>query len=170
MRLIGSIARKAEKAQGSVHFTVGQHKVPRVWIIIADKHMAKIFSKAGNSIEMIGEAWPSENKQEDMKDKNTGRIMSPSGKILHIEYEPAMSPIRRKAFRFAHEIADWLDNSLQKDAFDRLILVAPPQTLGDLRAAINKPVLSRLVAEINKDMTKLNENDLGESMNKLALF
>ena len=35
-----------------------------------------------------------------------------------------------------------------------LIVVAPPRTLADLRSAFHADVQARIVAEINKDLTK----------------
>ncbi len=152
MRLKGAIASKGVRNFGTAHYIAGHHKVPRIWIIIADKKVAKIFSKAGDSLEMIGEAFPSDDGEEQ------------------IEYEPSMSPVRRKAFRFAHEIAAFLDKAVQKDAFDRLIFVAPPQTLQDLRNCLGRPVFSRLMAEVNKDLAKLKKNELQEGLENIIWF
>ena len=171
MRLTGAIARKNGNDFESAHFISGHHKVPRIWIIVTDKKVAKIFSKAGNSIKMIGEALPSEDDSDTMaKDKKTVHTTKSNGRPAHIQYEPSMSPVRRRAFRFAHEIAAWLDKALEKEAFDRLIIVAPPQTLGDLRSTVSKAVYSRLLAEINKDLTKLDEKDLQEGLERVVWF
>ena len=170
MKLKGAVARKEIKDLRMVHYSIGHHKIPRIWIIIADKHIAKIYSKAGDSIEMIGEAFPSGEEKTGMENKEMGRTARAMGNPARIKYEPSMSPVRRRAFKFAHEIADWLDYALGKDGFDRLIIVAPPQMLGDLRIAFNKPVSSRLVAEINKDLTKLTEKDLRAGLEKAILF
>lgn len=164
MKLKGSIAKKEIKSLQAVHFTTGHHKVPRIWIIIADKKIARIYSKAGGTIKLLGEALPSSNGKSILENTEIGRTTSES---LHIKYEPSMSPVRRRAFKFAHEIADWLDHALQKDGFDRLITVAPPQMLGDFRIAFGKPVASRLVAEINKDLTKMPEKELCERLKEL---
>lgn len=170
MKLQGAIAKKELKDLATVHFAAGHHMIPRVWIIIADKRLAKIYSKAGNSLEMIGEAAASEDGKSKMENKQMGRTTDSNGGPARIKYEPSMSPVRRRAFKFAHEIADLLDKALEKDAFDRLILVAPPQTLGDLRTALDKRVTSRVLAEINKDLTKLNEKDLRDGLEKIVWF
>lgn len=171
MRLTGTIAKKDVKELGSLHFIIGHNKVPRVWIVVADKRVAKIYSKAGSSFEKIGEALPTQDTKEKITDEKNRRDKEPLSRLeKQIPYEPSMSPVRRKAFKFAHEIAEWLDKALETEAFDRLIFVAPPQTLGDLRVAASKAVYSRLVAEINKDLTKLDEKDLCDGLNKIAMF
>lgn len=167
---MGAIAKKDIKDLGAVHYTSGHHKVPRIWIVIADRSIAKIFSKAGASLEMIGEAVPSKDGAEDPQNREMGRTKGAAEKFRNIKYEPSMSASRRNAFKFAHEIAHWLDNALVNEAFDRLIFVAPPQTLGDLRQAASKAVASRLIAEINKDLTHLSEKDLHEGLEKITWF
>jgi protein required for attachment to host cells len=44
---------------------------------------------------------------------------------------------------------------LEKSAYDRLIIVAAPVTLGDLRAALSQKVVAHVVTEVAKDLTKL---------------
>ena len=41
-----------------------------------------------------------------------------------------------------------------------LIVVAPPATLADLRGAFHADVKSRIIAEINKDLTKHTVADI----------
>ena len=56
--------------------------------------------------------------------------------------------------RFVHEFSARLNEAAQADRFDRLVLVAPPRVLGELRGELDKPVAERLVREIAKDLTK----------------
>ena len=65
MKLKGAIAKKGIRGIGASHYESGYHKIPCIWIIIADKHIAKIFSKAGDSLEMIGEAFSSGNEENE---------------------------------------------------------------------------------------------------------
>jgi protein required for attachment to host cells len=43
---------------------------------------------------------------------------------------------------------------------DRLVLVAPPQVLGDLRQALGAHGKGKLAGEINKDLTNLEAAEL----------
>lgn len=56
--------------------------------------------------------------------------------------------------RFVREFAKRLDHAGQREKFDRLILVAPPRVLGELRAALPAHVRARLVTEVASDLTK----------------
>lgn len=55
--------------------------------------------------------------------------------------------------RFAAELADVLYKAAHRNLFDKLIVVAPPQVLGDLRKHFHKEVQQRIVAELDKDLT-----------------
>ncbi len=56
--------------------------------------------------------------------------------------------------RFAGVIADMLATLARAGDFDELIVVAPPKCLASLRKAFEASVSSRIVAEIDKDLTK----------------
>lgn len=55
--------------------------------------------------------------------------------------------------RFAGELAEILYKKAHQGAFERLVLVAPPHTLGELRQEIHKEVADRVVAEVPKTLT-----------------
>ena len=55
--------------------------------------------------------------------------------------------------RFADDLADILYKQAHKGAFDRIVLVAPPGILGELRSKLHKEVSSRVVAEVDKTLT-----------------
>lgn len=56
--------------------------------------------------------------------------------------------------RFASRIAAVLYKEAHKGRFSKLVVVAPPMTLGDLRKEFHKEVASRVVAEVDKTLTK----------------
>ncbi len=56
--------------------------------------------------------------------------------------------------RFAHELADILYEKAYGGKFDRIVLVAPPDTLGELRKTMHKVVTDKVIAEIPKTLTR----------------
>src|SRR5690349_17566155 len=52
--------------------------------------------------------------------------------------------------RFAAEVADVLYKKAHDHAYERLIVVAPPRTLGTMRNAFRKEVTDKVAAEIAK--------------------
>lgn len=55
--------------------------------------------------------------------------------------------------RFAAQMADLLKKRALANEYDRLIVVAPPRTLGEMRKHYHKQVEQRLIGEIGKDLT-----------------
>lgn len=55
--------------------------------------------------------------------------------------------------RFAADAAALLNKRALASDYERLIVVAPPKTLGELRKHYHKEVQKRLVGEIGKDLT-----------------
>lgn len=56
--------------------------------------------------------------------------------------------------RFVREFSARLSRAASAGRFDRLILVAPPKVLGELREALEKAAAARVVDEVAKDLTK----------------
>jgi len=56
--------------------------------------------------------------------------------------------------RFAHEVAATLEKIVRERKVEHLIVVAPPRTLADLRKAFHDDVKKKIVAELDKDLTK----------------
>ena len=54
---------------------------------------------------------------------------------------------------FAREVATALEKVVRRDKVKALVIVAPPRILAELRHAFHADVKSRIVAEIDKDLT-----------------
>lgn len=55
--------------------------------------------------------------------------------------------------RFASDMADILYKQAHKGKFDEIVVVAPPQTLGELRKEMHQEVSDKVIAEIPKTLT-----------------
>jgi len=56
--------------------------------------------------------------------------------------------------RFAQRVAEAMEQLVRSHNAKALVVVAPPRTLADLRSAFHSDVRSRIIAEIDKDLTK----------------
>jgi protein required for attachment to host cells len=56
--------------------------------------------------------------------------------------------------RFAEEVAAALRHTLRERGVEHLVVVAPPRALADLRKAFHPDVKKKIIAEIDKDLTK----------------
>ena len=62
--------------------------------------------------------------------------------------------------RFAHDISAALYRLAHANAYNELVVVAPPKVLGTLRESLHAEVKKRLVAEIAKDLTGQPKADI----------
>ena len=169
MKLTGQIAEQGLKAFAKKPPLKAGRPVARIWVIVADKGIARIFRKPDGHLELIGEIHPGETMQAELTNKTLGRMASPGGGRHH-KYEPHMEQSRQDEFAFAHDVADWLAKAEAADTFDRIVLVAAPKILGDLRAVMSRDVNSRIAAEVDKDLTKLDERALYAALDDIVWF
>jgi protein required for attachment to host cells len=97
-----------------------------------------------------------------------GRAFDSVGKGRH-EMAYGADAVREDERHFLQSLAERLEKEAIADAYDRLILIAPPRALGDLRQFLSRPVKNRVHDEIAKDLTQLPNdrlaNHLGDTIN-----
>lgn len=164
--------REPERGAGSRKsaFPSRLHKIPRIWVMVADRHVARVFSKLGDDISLIAELAPKTKEESKMTNKGIGRMVSSGRNAIRHKYEPHMNESHKEEIAFAHDIAAWLDAEAGKESFDRLVLVASPHMLGELRKTISQHVYARIVAELNKDLTKMGDAELRIELGKILWF
>lgn len=70
--------------------------------------------------------------------------------------------------RFAREVADDIDKAALAGKFRRLVLVAPPKALAEIRSHLRKETLrDRVIAELDKDLTNHPLDKLEKILAKL---
>ena len=63
---------------------------------------------------------------------------------------------------FATQIAHRLERGRKEDAFDELVLIAPPAFLGILRNRLSKTLMERVSLEIDKNLVKQSAATIAE--------
>jgi protein required for attachment to host cells len=69
---------------------------------------------------------------------------------------------------FAKQLAKELYRRAHSGDFAALVLIADPQTLGQIRPSLHKEVRDRLVAELGKTLTKASVADIQKTLHELA--
>lgn len=129
-----------------------------VWVLVADAARARLFQveppqqtlSAALGRELIGSNLPNREIASD----RPGRTFDSGGEGRHAK-EPPTDPARHAQAEFARDVVQLLDENRESRSFDRLIVVAPPQFLGDLRAAMSQQLRAAVSAEVAKDLSKL---------------
>lgn len=65
---------------------------------------------------------------------------------------------------FAKQLANELNRRALSHEFDALVLIADPQTLGQIRPLLHKEVNSRLTAEYAKNLTKATLEEIQKAL------
>ncbi len=126
------------------------------WVLIADSSRARILCTKSRLEDLV----PVEDKVfrnthprlRDILSDRPGRTFDSVGAGRHaMAYS---SDARREDERaFAVRLGDALQESLRSNAFDQLVVVAPPKMLGDLRDKLPADVRKVIKAEVAKDLT-----------------
>lgn len=138
-------------------------KPVRTCIVIADGSRARFLMndgpgkglRPGLHEEMHQELPPN----RDIVTDKPGRSADPGGASRH-GFAPKVDWHAFEKERFAHEVARLLDQGRMQGAYDRLILVAPPKTLGSLREELAKATRQLVSGELDKDLTHLDLKSL----------
>ncbi len=141
----------------------------RRWYVVADGVRARVVElNGGNVTSPLGEDFIGVNlKSREINADRPGRGHESRGTVRHAK-EPPTDPHRKVKADFARDLAEVLEHELALHRYDELVIVAAPQTLGDLRATLPETVRKRVVKEIDKDITHLPDHQLGERLMRLT--
>ena len=144
----------------------------RTWVLVADGARARILENSGpghalTGIEGLVFASGHAATHELVSDRE-GRSYSSHGHARSA-IESRSDPHRELKTKFAGVLADMLSRELEAGAYQRLVLVAPPEMLGDLRAAISGEVRAKVVGESAHDLTKTPTREVAGHLDGLLL-
>ncbi len=138
-------------------------KPSTTWILIADGATARVisFDDKEHALGSVDDILLEGNRlpDHDLVADRPGRAFDRVGGGRH-GMEPRTDPQRIEHQRFAREIIAALELARQKNRYDRLILVAPPKMMGDLRGMLPPAVAETVSGEVTKDLTKIPIHDL----------
>jgi protein required for attachment to host cells len=134
------------------------------WIVVADGAHARVYAHDGPgkglraALEKDFETSLPHHVRDILTDRR-GRYTGAPGSGRHA-MDPRTDPKRHVAQEFVKSVAEVIGGAAQHGYFDRLILVAPPKTLGDLRAALPKLVEGLVTGTLDKDLIKRDDGDI----------
>ncbi len=132
----------------------------KIWVLVADASRARYFetdSPMGELRETADMVHPESRLHERaIRTDKQGRAFDSSGSGRHA-LDERESIREQAATTFAIEIADYLDKARTEHAFDRLIVVAPPKFLGELRERLDDNVRDLISLELDKDLAHIEK-------------
>jgi len=137
---------------------------PTTWILVCDGARGRIFSHESGTRGLAVVTWAdhaeTHRRTSELGSDRPGRTHESAHTGQRHAMEPRVDWHRFEKARFAQEMAAILDKAALKGTMDRLILVAPPQVLGDLRHALGPHGKAKLTGEVDKDLTHLDTSKL----------
>lgn len=148
-------------------------KKTTTWVVVADGAHAKFFANEGPSRGLVEipnlELSQERHRTSDMVSDKRGRYSNEAGGGRHA-FDPKEDLQHHVEHSFATKIIHELDQAAERKEFDRLVLVAPPKMLGEMRAVLPKRLKSKLAADLDRDLVRATAAELVEHLgDRLAL-
>jgi protein required for attachment to host cells len=145
--------------------TIGEIMVrkPVTWVLVADGAHARIFVNdgVGKGVQEIEERAfvGSRQRDRDIQADKPGRAFDSHGQARH-SMEPRTDPHQHQEREFLRGVIEWLSDTQQSQQFDRLVLIAAPHALGDLRALLPKALTAKVIGEVPKNLVRAGAADV----------
>jgi protein required for attachment to host cells len=141
------------------------HMIPRIWFLVADREKAHVYRKTPHGLELIADL--KANGHARTVDGHTLKDHGPAEKGAH---DVRGEKTHHGDNAFIRTLVDWLDVAERERVYDRLVLVAAPHTLGEIRAALPRSVHDRVTAELPKQLTGASVKDIFDHLNREVWF
>lgn len=148
-------------------------KATRTWVVIADGARACFLENRGPGSGLVPAGLPDLSTESlptrAIGSERPGRTHDRMGPGRHA-LAPRVDWHSFEKLQFAQEVARLLDRAAGRRAFDRLVLVAPPKTLGALRNSLDRKTASLITGELAKDLTNHALGELPARLEKTLLL
>ncbi|MEO6800874.1 MAG: host attachment protein [Rhodanobacter sp.] len=128
-------------------------KIPTgTWVMVADGAEARLFHNVGSTAKLSLKQVKL-LKPRDLLDEG------PSGRRPPESDEQATDEAT-----FAKQLAQLLNAAALKNEYEHLVLMADPQTLGQIRPQLHKQTVRRILMEVAKTFTNAPVGDIQDAM------
>jgi len=138
-------------------------------IVVADSARARIFTADSahsplNEIETM--AHPEGRMHEqDMVSDMPGKESGKGGGGDHA-FQEKIEPKEQEMIEFAKRVADYLDDTRKANKLNKLILVAAPAFLGELRTHLSNETSEKIVFELDKNIAQHSVEDIRKHLSE----
>ncbi|OWK22067.1 Host attachment protein [Mesorhizobium amorphae CCBAU 01583] len=126
-----------------------------LWVVVADGEKALFLRNRGDTrfpdLQVVQEMEQENPATREQGSDRPGRYND--GPSVHRSAVQDTDWHRIGKERFADDIAERLYRLAHRGAFEEIVLIAPPQVLGEMRRKLHKEVGDRVQAEIPKTLT-----------------
>lgn len=126
-----------------------------MFVVVADGEKALFLRNEGDALypnlEVVREIREENPPTREQGSDRPGRFND--GPSVHRSAVADTDWHRAQKEKFADDIADRLYRLAHRGDFDKLVIVAPPLVLGEMRRKLHKEVSDRIVGEVPKTLT-----------------
>lgn len=133
------------------------------WIVVADHQHARFFQNDGpdrgiRPVEGVSLDTHLARSHDLLSDREGRGVSSRAGRRYGVPLRS--DPHRQEGLAFIGQVAEVVAKGSSDGAYERLVLVAPPRALGELRKALAAPVRAKVVGELAEDLTKATSPEI----------
>ncbi len=145
--------------------------IPRTWIVVADSKGAHIYCKTVSRLAVIiNEENDFPVRKQNGAHSNRGHSSGSRAETIHYCSNPEDRQNHLQLSSFIYKLSEILDKAEKEKIFDRLIIIAPSAVLGEMRSHFSASVQQRIMAELNKNLTRLSEKKLYDYLENILWF
>jgi protein required for attachment to host cells len=141
-------------------------KKAKIWYVIADGGRARFVERDERGAFRTVSSFVSTElhaKSSELGRDRPGRVME-SATPGRSAVEPRRDPKEAAKEDFVKLVADEIDVEHERRQFDKLVLVAPPGVLTQLKQKLSKSMADIVVDNLQKDLTKVPDHDLTQHL------
>jgi protein required for attachment to host cells len=141
-------------------------KKAKLWYVIADGGRARFVKRDDNGALRTISSFVSTDlhkRASDLGRDRPARVME-SATPGRSAVEPRRDLKEAAKEDFVKLVAEQLAAEHGRGQFDKLVLVAPPGVLTELKEKLSKPIAKLVVDALQKDLTKVPDHDLTEHL------
>ena len=138
-------------------------KKARLWYVIADGGRARFVARDDDGAFRTVQSFVSTElhaRSRDLGRDRPARVME-SATAGRSAIEPRRDLKEAAKEDFIKVVAEEIEAGHGRGQFDKLVLVAPPGVLTELKKALSKPIAKMIASDLQKDLTKVPDHDLG---------
>jgi len=141
------------------------------WILVAHRGGARLFENTGpgKGLTLVEDVANPDGrlKSGEINSDRPGRAFDKVGGGRH-GMSTEQDPTERVAQRFAKELGERLTTGRVQNRYGKLLLVAEPRFLGELRNNLDAPTAAMVTGTLDKDLGGIIDRDLPKHLGELV--
>lgn len=137
------------------------------WVLIANGSEARLFKAQKNyrDMHLLQEFYHPESREKAINLVTDAPGRYRKSVAPKSAFEEPLSPKKMETDKFAHTLANILEQGRTKNLYSNLIVIAPAHFQGLLNKCCSHFVINKIVDTLDKDYTKITEHELPNYLN-----